>query len=85
MNTAAIKTKTQGLDKPSPRKGKAPASSKAPASRRRGQTEKKSPWKSIAIFLIFAGLVVYMFSPNVPDSQRSGSANTAGFAQGLSK
>ena len=74
-----MKTKTQGLDKPSPRKGK------APASRRRGKTEKKSPWTSIAIFLIFAGLVAYMFSPNAPDPQRSGSANPAGFAKGISK
>ena len=74
-----MKTKTQGLDKPSPRKGK------APASRRRGKTEKKSPWTSIAIFLIFAGLVAYMFSPNAPDPERSGSANTAGFAICLSK
>ena len=79
MSTATMKTKTQGLDKPSPRKGK------APASRRRGKTEKKSPWTSIAIFLIFAGLVAYMFSPNTPDPQKSGSANTAGFAKGLSK
>ena len=79
MSTATMKTKTQGLDKPSPRKGK------APASRRRGKTEKKSPWTSIAIFLIFAGLVAYMFSPNAPDPQRSGSADTAGFAKGLSK
>ena len=79
MSTATMKTKTQGLDKPSPRKGK------APASRRRGKTEKKSPWTSIAIFLIFAGLVAYMFSPNAPDPQRSGSANPAGFAKGISK
>ena len=79
MSTATMKTKTQGLDKPSPRKGK------APASRRRGKTEKKSPWTSIAIFLIFAGLVAYMFSPNAPDPQRSGSTNKAGFAKGLSK
>ena len=79
MSTATIKTKTQGLDKPSPRKGK------APASRRRGKTEKKSPWTSIAIFLIFAGLVAYMFSSNAPDPQKSDSANKAGFAKGLSK
>jgi hypothetical protein len=79
MSTATMKTKTQGLDKPSPRKGK------APASRRRGKTEKKTPWTSIAIFLIFAGLVAYMFSPNAPDPQRSDSANKAGFAKGLSK
>ena len=79
MSTATMKTKTQGLEKPSPRKGK------ASAPRRRGTTEKKSPWTSIAIFLIFAGLVAYTFSPNAPDPQRSGSADTAGFAKGLSK
>ena len=81
MSTATMKTKTQGLDKPSPRKGK------APASRRRGKTEKKSPWTSIAIFLIFAGLVAFMFSPNAPESKRSGSdsAVTSGFANGISK
>jgi hypothetical protein len=81
MSPATMKTKTQGLDKPSPRKGK------APASRRRGKTEKKSPWAPIVIFLIFAGLVAFMFSPNLPDSQRSGSDSeaTSGFANGLSK
>jgi len=81
MSTATMKTKTRGLDKPSSQ------NDKAPASRRRGKAEKKSPWASIITFLIFAGLVAYMFSPNVPDSQRSGSQNTAktGFATGLSK
>ena len=79
MSTAAVKTKTQDLNKPSSRNGK------APASKRRGKTEKKSPWTSIAIFLIFAGLVAYMFSPNAPDPEKSGSANTAGFAKGISK
>ena len=79
MSTATVKTKTQDLNKPSSRNGK------APASKRRGKTEKKSPWTSIAIFLIFAGLVAYTFSPNAPDPQRSGSANTAGFAKGISK
>ena len=79
MSTATVKTKTQDLNKPSSRNGK------APASKRRGKTEKKSPWAPIVIFLIFAGLVAYMFSPNAPDPQRSGSANTAGFAKGLSK
>ncbi len=76
-----MKTKTQGRDKPSSRNGK------APASKRRGKTEKKSPWTAIVIFLLFAGLVAYMFSPNVPNSQRSGSesATTGGFANGLSK
>ena len=69
MSTATVKTKTQEV----------------PASKRRGRTEKKSPWTSIAIFLIFAGLVAYMFSPNAPDPQKSGSANTAGFAKGISK
>jgi hypothetical protein len=29
--------------------------------------------------------VAYMFSPNVPDSQRSGSQGASGFATGLSK
>ena len=58
-----------------------------PASKRRGRTEKKSPWAPIVIFLIFAGLVAFMFSPNLPDSQRSGSDSeaTSGFANGLSK
>jgi len=80
MSTATIKTKTQGLGKPSARNGK------ASAPKRRGQTAKKSPWTPIAVFLIFAGLVAYMFSPNVPDSQRSGSDSTvSGFAKGLSK
>ena len=69
MSTATVKTKTQEV----------------PASKRRGKTEKKSPWTAIAIFLIFAGVVAYMFSPNAPDPQRSGSANTAGFAKGISK
>ena len=69
MSTATVKTKTQEV----------------PASKRRGKTEKKSPWAAIVIFLIFAGLVVFMFSPNAPDPQRSGSANTAGFAKGISK
>ena len=79
MSTATVKTKTQDLNKPSSRNGK------APASKRRGKTEKKSPWAPIVIFLIFAGLVAYTFSPNAPDPERSGSANTAGFAKGLSK
>ena len=71
MSTATMKTKTQEV----------------PASKRRGKTEKKSPWAPIVIFLIFAGLLAFMFSPNVPDSQRSGSdsAATSGFANGLSK
>jgi hypothetical protein len=71
MSTATMKTKTQ----------------EAPASKRRGKTEKKSPWAPIVIFLIFAGLVAFMFSPNLPDSQRSGSDSeaTSGFANGLSK
>ena len=71
MSTATMKTKTQEV----------------PASKRRGKTEKKSPWAPIVIFLIFAGLVAFMFSPNLPDSQRSGSDSEAasGFANGLSK
>ena len=81
MNTATVKTKTQDLNKPSSWNGK------APASKRRGKTEKKSPWAPIVIFLIFAGLVAFMFSPNLPDSQRSASDSeaTSGFANGLSK
>ncbi len=76
-----MKTKNQGLDKPSSRTGK------VVTPKRRGQPAKKSPWTPIAVFLIFAGLVAYMFSPNVPDSERSGSENiaTTGFAGGLSK
>ena len=71
MSTATMKTKTQEV----------------PASKRRGKTEKKSPWVPIVIFLIFAGLVVFMFSPNAPASKRSGSdsAVTSGFANGISK
>ena len=81
MSTATVKTKTQDLNKPSSRNGK------EPTSKRRGKTEKKLPWAPIVIFLIFAGLVAIMFSPNVPDSQRSGSdsAATSSFANGLSK
>ena len=81
MSTATVKTKTQDLNKPSSR------NAKAPASKRRGRTEKKSPWAPIVIFLIFAGLVVFMFSPNAPESKRSGSdsAVTSGFANGISK
>ena len=82
MSTATIKKiKTQGLDKHSPRKGK------ATASKGRVKAQKKSPWIPIVVFLIFAGLVAFMFSPNVPDPQRSGSQNaaTGGFANGLSK
>ena len=71
MSTATMKTKTQEV----------------PASKRRGKTEKKSPWAPIVIFLIFGGLVAFMFSPNLPDSKRSGSDSeaTSGFANGLSK
>ena len=71
MSTATMKTKTQEV----------------PASKRRGKTEKKSPWVPIVIFLIFAGLVVFLFSPNAPGSKRSGSdsAVTSGFANGISK
>ena len=81
MSTATVKTKTQDLNKPSSRNGK------EPTSKRRGKTEKKLPWAPIVLFLIFAGLVAIMFSPNVPDSQRSGSDSeaTSSFATGLSK
>ena len=74
MTTATIKTRTQ------------------PAVKRSGKVKKKvakkSPWTAIIIFLIFAGLVAYLFSPNVPDSQRAGSnGNMAkkGFVSGLGK
>ena len=76
MNTATIKTKIPGSAKPVSRKGK------ASAPKKRGKVEKKSPWTPIAIFLIFAGLVAYMFSPNVPNSQSSGSKH---MASGLTK
>lgn len=81
MTVATLKTKAQVAAKPLSKNGK------APRSRRRGQAEKKSPWISIIIFLIFAGLVAYMFSPNVPNSQRSGSQNStnSGFANSLAK
>ena len=71
MSPATMNTKTQEV----------------PASKRRGKTEKKSPWVPIVIFLIFAGLVVFLFSPNAPESKRSGSdsAVTSGFANGISK
>ncbi|MBC8285778.1 MAG: hypothetical protein H8E32_18340 [Nitrospinae bacterium] len=74
MTTATIKTRTQPAVKRS-RKVKKKAA-------------KKSPWTAIIIFLIFAGLVAYLFSPNVPDSQRAGSnGNMAkkGFVSGLGK
>ncbi len=81
MNTAAMKNKTPGSAKLSAR------NSKAPTPKRRGKAQKKSPLTAIAIFLIFAGLVAYMFSPNVPDSQRSGSQSAVsnGFVTGLTK
>ncbi len=78
MSTATAKTKVKGLAKPSLRNGKA-------APKRRGRAGKKSPWTPIVIFLLFAGLVAYMFSPNVPDSQRSGSQSASGFATGLTR
>lgn len=89
MATAAIKNKGKVLNKPSSRKTKAPnmvikpkRKGNAPVGkvRRRGKAQNKSPWTAIAIFLIFAGLVVYMFSPNVPTTQKT---EKAGFATGL--
>ncbi|MBT5469352.1 MAG: hypothetical protein HOK41_01995 [Nitrospina sp.] len=74
MTTATIKTRNQV---PVKRSGKA-----------RNKAAKKSPWTAIIIFLIFAGLVAYLFSPNVPDSQRAGSKGkmaTNGFVGGLGK
>jgi hypothetical protein len=81
MNTATIKTKIPGSAKPVSRNGK------ASAPKRRGKAQKKSPWTAIVIFLIFAGLVAYMFSPNVPNSQSSGSqsSSNSGFAKNLTK
>ena len=64
MTTATIKTQTQTPVKRS-EKVRKKAGKKAQA--------KKSPWTAVFIFLIFAGLVAYLFSPNVPDSQRAGS------------
>ncbi len=74
MTTATIKTRTQA---PVKRSGKA-----------KSKATKKSPWSAVIIFLIFAGLVAYLFSPNVPDSQRAGSKGNiakSGFVGGLSK
>jgi hypothetical protein len=81
MTAATMKTKTQNSAKPSSRKAE------ASASKKRGGAGKSSPWKAVIIFLIFAGLVAYMFSPNVPNSQRSGTQNSAdsGFAKSLAK
>jgi hypothetical protein len=76
MNTATIKTKTKGSAKPISIK------SKESVPKKRGKAQKKSPWTPIIIFLIFAGLVAYMFSPNVPNSQSSGSKH---MASGLTK
>lgn len=89
MATTAIKNKGKVLNKPSSGKTKTPnmvikpkRKGNAPAGkvRKRGKAQKSSPWTAIAIFLIFAGLVVYMFSPNVPTAQK---APKAGFATGL--
>ncbi len=80
MAAATMKTKNQNSAKPSLR------SAEASASKRRSGA-KSSPWKAVIIFLIFAGLVAYMFSPNVPNSQRSGTQNSSdsGLAKGLTK
>ncbi|MFT4578985.1 MAG: hypothetical protein ACI8PD_001350 [Nitrospinales bacterium] len=75
MTTATIKTKVQT---PANQNGKA----------KRSKVAKKSPWIPVTIFLIFAGLVAYLFSPNVPDSQRAGSKGGiagSGFVGGLGK
>ena len=79
MTAATMKTKNSA--KPSSR------NAEGSASRRRSEARKSSPWKAIVIFLIFAGLVAYMFSPNVPNSQRSGAQNSSdsGFAKSLTK
>ena len=81
MTAVTMKTKTQKSAKPSLRKAE------ASASKKRGAATKSSPWKAVIIFLIFAGLVAYMFSPNVPNSQRSGTQNStdSGFAKSLTK
>jgi hypothetical protein len=81
MTTTTMKLKAQGSVKPLSRNGK------TPELKKRGRGEKNSPWMAIVIFLIFAGLVAYMFSPNVPNSQRSGSQTSAttGFANSLAK
>ena len=74
MTTATMKTRNQSSVKKS---GKV---------RKKGA--KKSPWTAVFIFLIFAGLVAFLFSPNVPDSQSAGSkdkAATNGFVSGLGK
>ena len=81
MPTATMKTKTQGSVKPLSR------NRKKPELKKRGRAEKKSPLMPIVMFLIFAGLVAYMFSPNVPNSQKSGSdtSTNSGFAKSLTK
>ena len=60
MATATLKTKVQA---PAKQNGKA----------KKSKVAKKSPWIPVIIFLIFAGLVAYLFSPNVTDPQRAGS------------
>ncbi len=81
MTSATMKTKNQNSAKPS-LKG-----AEASTPKKRGGARKSSPWKAVIIFLIFAGLVAYMFSPNVPNSQRSGTQNSSdsGFAKSLTK
>lgn len=81
MTATTMKTKAQNSAKPSLR------NVETAVPKRRGGAEKKSPWKTIIIFLIFAGLVAYMFSPNVPNSQRSGVQDSTnnGFVNSLAK
>ena len=81
MAAATMKNKNQNSAKPSLR------NAETSAPKRRSAAGKSSPWKAVIIFLIFAGLVAYMFSPNVPNSQRSGTQNSSdsGLARGLTK
>ena len=80
-----IKSKAKIKSRKSARSSERNAESSVP--KKRGVARKNSPWKAILILLIFAGLVAYMFSPNVPNSQRSGSQSSSdsGFAKTLAK